>query len=94
VKLAKSILSQDRDNLYLWDGYARLEQKRGNIAAARSVYETAVQYALTSGKAIEIEDELDLWTGWTEMEYEQGDEARCLEVLVLSVSKDSTALGG
>ncbi|WVF70250.1 hypothetical protein IAT40_005039 [Kwoniella sp. CBS 6097] len=86
VKLAKTILSSDRDNLLLWDGYARIERHRGNVAAARTVYVTALQAARTArGHGPKTEDELDIWASWAEMEWEIGDDIRCLEVLILAV---------
>ncbi|WRT64373.1 uncharacterized protein IL334_001305 [Kwoniella shivajii] len=85
VKLAKSILASDRDNLLLWDGYARLERQRGNMSAARTVYVTALQAAITvRSDDSASEDELDLWAGCAEMEFENGEEARALEVIVLA----------
>ncbi|WWC58836.1 uncharacterized protein I303_101380 [Kwoniella dejecticola CBS 10117] len=85
VKFAKSILATDRDNLLLWDGYARLERQRGNYGVARTVYITALQAAI-SHKTHEVmsEDELDLWAGWAEMESELGEEDRTLEVVILA----------
>jgi hypothetical protein len=94
VKLAKSILSQDRENLFLWDGYARLERKRGNIAAARAVYGAALQASLAARDAGKVsEDEMDLWVGWAEMEYELGETGRCLEVLLMASGLDLAKLG-
>ncbi|WVR06081.1 hypothetical protein IAU60_003109 [Kwoniella sp. DSM 27419] len=85
VKAAKTILALDRENLLLWDGYARLERQRGNVSAARTVYVTALQAAraLRHGE-IQSEDELDLWAGWAEMEWESSEDVRCLEVLSLA----------
>ncbi|WVW82554.1 hypothetical protein I302_104565 [Kwoniella bestiolae CBS 10118] len=85
IKFAKSILASDRDNLLLWDGYARLERQRGNIAAARTVYITALQAAISArANGVVSEDEVDLWAGWAEMEFENAEEARALEVVVLA----------
>ena len=99
VKMAKSILSNDRDNLVLWDGYARLERQRGNIAAARTVYITALQAAhvqptqqMSAWQRMN-EDETELWSGWAEMEWETGDEARCFEVLVMAAAMEASTLG-
>ena len=98
VKLAKSTLSADRDNLVLWDGYARLERQRGNIAAARAVYVTALQavQARRGGdgqKEIPTEDETELWSGWAGMEFEELERERCLEVLVMATGMDISRLG-
>ena len=81
VKASKAILSADRDNYVLWDGYARLERRRGNVAAARAVYATAIKAAKAS---LADEDEIELWASWAEMEFEENDEARCLEVLFMA----------
>ncbi|WVQ61954.1 uncharacterized protein L199_000087 [Kwoniella botswanensis] len=86
VKFAKSVLASDRDNLLLWDGYARLERQRGNIPSARTVYVTALQAAIAvRSYGVVTEDELDLWAGWAEMEFENAHEVRALEVVVLAV---------
>ncbi|OCF42136.1 hypothetical protein I317_04107, partial [Kwoniella heveanensis CBS 569] len=85
VKLAKTILSSDRDNLLLWDGYARIERQRANVSAARTVYVTALQAAkATRRDEVKTEDEVDIWASWAEMELDSRDNARCLEVLVLA----------
>ncbi|WWD09643.1 hypothetical protein V865_007771 [Kwoniella europaea PYCC6329] len=85
VKFSKSVLASDRDNLLLWDGYARLERQRGNIPSARTVYVTALQAAIAvRSYGVVTEDELDLWAGWAEMELEDADEVRALEVVVLA----------
>ncbi|KAK4687670.1 nuclear exosome regulator NRDE2, partial [Tremellales sp. Uapishka_1] len=77
IKLAKSILAVERDNLLLWDVYARLERQRGSIAAARAVY-------MASLKGSEAEGTLALWAAWAEMEWEEGEADRCLQVLVMA----------
>ncbi|OCF54309.1 hypothetical protein L486_08223 [Kwoniella mangroviensis CBS 10435] len=85
VKFAKSVLASDRDNVLLWDGYARLERQRGKVSSARTVYVTALQAAIAvRSYGVVTEDELDLWAGWAEMEFEIADEARSLEVVVLA----------
>ncbi|WVQ97651.1 hypothetical protein IAU59_004765 [Kwoniella sp. CBS 9459] len=85
VKLAKSILSSDRNNLLLWDGYARIERQRGNVSAARTVYVTALQAAAaTRSNEPKTEDEIDVWASWAEMEWESGEDNRCLEVLLMA----------
>ncbi len=99
VKLAKSILSEDRENLVLWDGYARVERQRGNIATGRAVYVAALQAAqvLRESKSeepnVRTEDEMELWSAWAEMEWEEGEEARCMEVLMMATGTDTTRLG-
>lgn len=83
VKVAKAILSEDRDNLLLWEGYARLERQRGNVGAARTVYATALQAALEAKKSDAEDDQKEVWASWAEMELEH-DEKRCLEVLLMA----------
>lgn len=95
IKLARSVLETDRDNLALWDGYARLERQRDKVTAARQVYITAIQateqrIAESSNAAQDLRlDEKDLWAAWAEMEWEEGLEDRCLEVLVMSAGAAS-----
>ena len=97
--MAKSVLSADRDNLVLWDGFARLERQRGHVSAARAVYVAALQAAKASrqtdshGAQVLSEDEMELWSAWAEMEWEDGEEARCLEVLVMVAGFDLDKLG-
>ena len=92
VKLAKAVLSENRDDLAIWDDYARLERQRGNVHAARTVYATALQSAAAKrqGKPIPT-DELDLWAAWAEMEY-QADEDRCLRTLLSAVDPAGQAM--
>lgn len=82
IEAGKTILSKDRDNLVLWDGYAWLERQKGNIAAARMVYATAMQAASTSDDPNRVEDRRELWASWAEMEFEH-DEKRCLDVVLM-----------
>jgi hypothetical protein len=97
--MAKSILSADRNNLVLWDGYARLERQRGNTDAARAVYVAALQAAQVkrdpasniAGETSADEDEL--WSAWSEMEWEEGNESRCVEVLVMATGMELSKLG-
>jgi hypothetical protein len=85
IKLAKTVLSDDRDNLSLWDGYARLERQRGKIQAARQVYVTALQAAGQRERTADAKmEENTLWASWAEMEFSEGEEERCLEVLVMA----------
>lgn len=97
VKVAKEILSSDRDNLALWDGFARLERQRGKIAAARQVYVTAIQSVTariqeSNDGDLQL-DEAELWASWAEMEWEEGNDDRCMEVLVMAAGSQRQALG-
>lgn len=90
------VLTADRDNFVLWDGYARVERQRGNFAAARTVYATALQAAraLRPGVlGLSDEEQAELWASWAEMEWEQGNEARCLAVLLLPIQESLDDLG-
>ena len=91
VKAAKAILADDRDNLVLWDGYARLERQRGNATAARTVYVTALQAAMAEGSTADDEERLEVWSSWAEMEFEH-DEARCLAVILMAAGFDLQGL--
>jgi len=42
VKSAKKYLKSQRDNLYLWDGYAQLEKALESLSECRKVYYTAL----------------------------------------------------
>ncbi|KAK8866141.1 hypothetical protein IAR55_001292 [Kwoniella newhampshirensis] len=95
VKMARTILADDRENFLLWDGYARLERQRGNTAAARIVYVTALQAGRVSRTgSIKPEDEMDLWASWAEMELESGNDAECLEVVVMAAGVGEDGLAG
>lgn len=95
--MAREILSSDRDNLALWDGYARLERQRGKITAARQVYVTAIQSAMARIQESNDEnlqlDEAELWASWAEMEWEEGNDERCLEVLVMAAGMQRQLIG-
>ena len=95
--MAKEILTSDRDNLALWDGYARLERQRGKITSARQVYVTAIQSVMArieESNNVDLQlDEAELWASWAEMEWEEGNDERCLEVLVMAAGMQQQALG-
>lgn len=83
VKLAKQVLKlpENRQNLSLWDGYARIERQRGKIEDARTVYVTA----LSMYREFKKEDQVDgplLWRAWAEMEWEEGRSMLALKILV------------
>ncbi|KAH8925517.1 DUF1740-domain-containing protein [Atractiella rhizophila] len=76
IKLAKQILKSDRDNLLLWDCYARMERQRGKVQDARNVYATAISLKRSDG------DIPLLFRSWAEMEWELGNDAVGFEVLL------------
>ncbi|KAK4058086.1 hypothetical protein OIO90_000825 [Microbotryomycetes sp. JL221] len=80
VKLAKSVLRDQRQNLALWDGYARIERQRGKLAEARQVYVTALSMYRSFDESAQIDGPL-LWRAWAEMEWEEGDETAALNVI-------------
>jgi hypothetical protein len=85
IKLAKQLLSVQRQNLLLWDGYARIERQRGKIEAARTVYVTALSMYRGFDR---VQDKIDaplLWRAWMEMEWEEGRAMLALKILVASV---------
>lgn len=87
IKLAKTVLRDNRTNLALWDGYARLERQRGKVEEARAVYVTA----LSMYREFESKDQIDgplLWRAWAEMEWEEGRPMLALKILVASTLSD------
>ncbi|KAK4703296.1 nuclear exosome regulator NRDE2, partial [Phenoliferia sp. Uapishka_3] len=92
IKLAKTVLRTERQNLALWDGYARLERSRGKAEDARVVYVTA----LSMYRDFDPKDQLDgplLWRAWAEMEWEAGRPMLALRVLVTSAEDEGKDLG-
>ncbi|GAA5908743.1 hypothetical protein JCM8208_006776 [Rhodotorula glutinis] len=85
VKLAKQVLRDHRNDLALWDAYARIERQRGKAADARQVYCTA----LSMYRSFKPQDQIDgplLWRAWAEMEWEDGRSVIALKVLVAATS--------
>lgn len=80
-KLAKGILSRDRQNLMLWDGYARLERSRGKLADSRNVYAKALSMYRSFAEPDRI-DAPQLWRAWAEMEWEEGRTNHVLRIVV------------
>lgn len=97
--MAKAVLSTDRDNLALWDGYARLERQRQKVDMTRQVYVTAIQAAEqrvfeAGDKADDLRLDInDLWAAWAEMEWEEDSSDRCLEVVVMAAGFRRAELG-
>lgn len=92
VKLAKQVLRDHRNDLALWDGYARVERQRGRAADARQVYCTA----LSMYRSFRPQDQIDgplLWRAWAEMEWEEGRPVIALKVLTAAASTDNVDLG-
>ena len=87
IKLAKQVLRDSRQNLVLWDGYARIERQRGKVEEARQVYITALSMYRSFSPADQIDGPL-LWRAWAEMEWEEGKPRLALKVLVAASSKD------
>lgn len=91
--MAKSILRDNRTNLSLWDGYARLERQRNKIEEARQVYVTALSMYRTFSARDQIDGPL-LWRSWAEMEWEEGKAVLALKVLVAAAVDEELDLGG
>ncbi|GAA6058551.1 hypothetical protein JCM10212_006990 [Sporobolomyces blumeae] len=92
VKVAKQVLRDHRQDLALWDGYARIERQRGKIVEARQVYCTA----LSMYRSFKREEQIDgplLWRAWAEMEWEEGNDELAVRVLVAATSEDKLDLG-
>lgn len=90
--MAKQVLRDNRQNLALWDGYARIERQRGRIDEARAVYVTT----LSTYRTFDTRDQIDgplLWRAWAEMEWEEGDSVLALKVLVAGTTSSETDLG-
>jgi hypothetical protein len=81
MKLAKSRLSQDRENLTLWAAYARLERLKGNVEAARAVYAAAVNQ-VGSVPSLQESPTLSLVADWAYMEWSSSEQDRCLDILL------------
>lgn len=92
VKLAKSVLNANRQNLSLWDGYARIERQRGKIVEARAVYVTALSMYREFAPSDQIDGPL-LWRSWAEMEWEEGKGTLALKVLVAITATEQVDLG-
>ncbi|GAA5834455.1 hypothetical protein JCM9279_004321 [Rhodotorula babjevae] len=91
VKLAKQVLRNHRNDLALWDAYARIERQRGKAADARQVYCTA----LSMYRSFKPQDQIDgplLWRAWAEMEWEDGRPILALKVLAAATSADNVDL--
>ncbi|GAA5922599.1 uncharacterized protein JCM15063_003358 [Sporobolomyces koalae] len=91
VKTAKLVLRDERNNLALWDGYARIERQRGKIQDARQVYSTA----LSMSSSFKPEERIDaplLWRSWAEMEWEEGNAESSTRILVSATTNDKPDL--
>jgi hypothetical protein len=80
IKSTKELLAQEPENISLWAGYARLEQKRGKIQSARAVY-TAILANHTQVSTSKESPALAMWADWAKMEWANGDQDRCTELL-------------
>lgn len=94
IKIAKQILKlpENRQNLSLWDGYARIERQRGKTEDARNVYVTALSMSRSFVKQEQVDAPL-LWRAWSEMEWEGGRPNLALQILVASTLAEEVDLG-
>lgn len=77
-KLAKVLLSQDRDNVVLWRAFARLERNNGNVDSARTVYMSLLVASHP------LEELIPAWSEWAELEWEAGELNTSLLVLTIA----------
>ncbi|CEQ42109.1 SPOSA6832_03893, partial [Sporobolomyces salmonicolor] len=91
VKMAKQILRDRRQDLALWDGYARIERQRGKTADARQVYCTALGMYRSFAPPDQIDAPL-LWRAWAEMEWEEGNPVLALKILSAATSSEQVDL--
>ncbi|GAA6036634.1 hypothetical protein JCM8097_001263 [Rhodosporidiobolus ruineniae] len=91
VKLAKQVLRDRRQDLALWDAYARIERQRGKVADARQVYVTALSMYRSFAERDQVDGPL-LWRAWAEMEWEEGKAEVALRVLVAASGDSQTDL--
>jgi hypothetical protein len=81
AKVAKSMLSNDRGNLFLWSSYATLlASQKGKLGEARQVYVTC----LSADRQPDDPYAVELFANWAEMEWLHGDDARCLAMTVVA----------
>lgn len=88
VKLAKQLLSQDRENSILWRAFARLERNNGNVRSARTVYKSLLNGQDTS-PSINL---ASVWADWAELEWEAGEHTIALRILVMATSMSFSRL--
>ncbi|BGO94695.1 hypothetical protein NBRC10512_004875 [Rhodotorula toruloides] len=91
VKLAKQVLRDKRQDLALWDGYARIERSRGKVADARQVYCTALSMYRSFAPPDQVDGPL-LWRAWAEMEWEEGRPALALRIVIAATSAEKVDL--
>jgi hypothetical protein len=80
------MLASRREDLNLWDAYARLELQRGNVSSARAVY-AAVLAPTTGVRGSEppSDDILRIWASWAELEWIENNTIACLNILLAAV---------
>lgn len=81
LKFAKQALGNDRNNLLLWDAYARMERSRGKVTEARKVYVSALSLYRSFAPRDKVDGPL-LWRAWAELEWAQGSNELALGVLI------------
>lgn len=84
---AKQLLSSDRNNLILWNQYAQMERKSGNIAEARNIYEKTLQI-VDSTTPVGIR--FLLYRSYSELEILSGNVDRALHVLCHSICTEQS----
>lgn len=82
IKLAKQLLSQDRDNITLWRAFARVERNNGNVQSARTVYKSL----LNGEDTLPFLNIACVWADWAELEWEAGKHSMALRILIMASS--------
>ncbi|OZJ02841.1 hypothetical protein BZG36_03228 [Bifiguratus adelaidae] len=86
-KLAKQLLKNRRDDLLLWNAYARMESMIGRQAEARKVYTTAIKLSGNQNS----DAMAHLYRNFAEMEMEHGRSAAALTVLCTMMGEPQLA---
>jgi hypothetical protein len=86
AKMAKTLLSDDRENLFLWANYASLiSSQKGKAAEARQVYITCLSADRMADDSHAL---VELFADWAEMEWMQGNDRASLAVTVAAFSTE------
>lgn len=84
--IAKNILSINKNDLRLWNGYAQMEKKALKLDKARQVYITALSLLQTLPSDSQMDANL-LFRSFAELELEQNNQQQAIHILASSVEK-------
>ncbi|SPO40780.1 uncharacterized protein PSFLO_06262 [Pseudozyma flocculosa] len=94
TKLARKLLSKDRDNHVLWHAYAQLELSAGRTAPARTVYVTALESSTTrfaeDGRPLAYLPQM--WSSLAEQLWRSGETVGAAAVIVSAAKCGFSAL--